>query len=207
MSCIGPPNSTKDFQELNAQGVMTYRVVDPDLLAKRVDFSIDVRTGAYIDQPLERLSLLTQAAHHATHGRAQFFLHSIGQDIEDINRVHREFQAALDVVQRAVPIQWRRTRVDRKALDRFLFGPEDIVVALGQVGRVSNIAKYLDGQVLIGLNPDPGRYDGLMVKNEPAAAHELMLAAAKGGRSRYRQDLPEAGLIAQPPTRLSQKSR
>lgn len=54
---------SKDFQELNVQGVMTYRVVDPDLLAKRVDFSIDVRSGEYINQPLERLSvLLTHAA-------------------------------------------------------------------------------------------------------------------------------------------------
>jgi NAD kinase len=134
-----------------------------------------------------RVVLVTRAteyedliAHHATHGQAQFFLQSRGQEIEDVREVHFEFQAALELVQKAVPVQWRRTRVDRKALDRFLFGPEDIVVALGQDGLVPNIAKYLNGQVLIGLNPDPSRYDGLLVKNEPAAAKDLLVAAEKG---------------------------
>ena len=31
-------------------------------------------------------------------------------------------------------------------LDRFLFEPEDVVVAVGQDGLVANVAKYLDGQ-------------------------------------------------------------
>lgn len=55
---------SSDFQDLSAQVVLMVRVVDPQKLAARVDFSIDLRTGLWLKQPLERLtSLLTQLAH------------------------------------------------------------------------------------------------------------------------------------------------
>lgn len=47
-----------DYQDVVAQGVLTYRVVDPKLLAQRIDFTIDLRTGALLRQPLEKLALL-----------------------------------------------------------------------------------------------------------------------------------------------------
>jgi regulator of protease activity HflC (stomatin/prohibitin superfamily) len=59
---------SSDFQDLSVQGVVTYRVVDPNRLAERVDFTLDLETGAYAKQPLEKLSLnITQIAQqHAT---------------------------------------------------------------------------------------------------------------------------------------------
>jgi len=54
---------TVDFQEFTVQGVITYRVADPQRVAKRVDFTIDLREGRYLKTPLEKLSLLlTQLA-------------------------------------------------------------------------------------------------------------------------------------------------
>jgi len=47
-----------DFQDVQAQGVLTYRVADPRLLAERVDFTLDLTTGQHLRQPLERLALL-----------------------------------------------------------------------------------------------------------------------------------------------------
>jgi regulator of protease activity HflC (stomatin/prohibitin superfamily) len=47
-----------DFQDVTAQGVLTCRVRDPRTLAARVDFTIDLATGAYQREPLERLALL-----------------------------------------------------------------------------------------------------------------------------------------------------
>lgn len=47
-----------DFQDVAVQGVITYRVTDPVTLASRVDFTIDLQTGAYLKQPLQRLELL-----------------------------------------------------------------------------------------------------------------------------------------------------
>jgi hypothetical protein len=48
---------TADFQNVAVQGVLTYRVVDPELLSQRVDFTVDLRTGAYRKTPLESLAM------------------------------------------------------------------------------------------------------------------------------------------------------
>jgi regulator of protease activity HflC (stomatin/prohibitin superfamily) len=52
-----------DFQDVAVQGAITYRVVDPELAARRVDFGIDLRSGTYLEEPLERLAqMVAQAA-------------------------------------------------------------------------------------------------------------------------------------------------
>jgi regulator of protease activity HflC (stomatin/prohibitin superfamily) len=47
-----------DFQDVAVQGVVTYRVTDPERLAERVDFTIDLARGVHLRQPLERLQLM-----------------------------------------------------------------------------------------------------------------------------------------------------
>ena len=47
-----------DFQDVTAQGVLTFRVTDPGTLAGRIDFTLDLRTGQHQRQPLEKLALL-----------------------------------------------------------------------------------------------------------------------------------------------------
>jgi regulator of protease activity HflC (stomatin/prohibitin superfamily) len=52
-----------DFQELTVQGVITFRFADPALIARRVDFTIDLRTGEWSETPLEQVNgLLVQMA-------------------------------------------------------------------------------------------------------------------------------------------------
>lgn len=118
-------------------------------------------------------------ARHATHGQAAFFLETRGETIEPVEQRHRAFEQARALVLGAIPARWRRIEVDRADLDRFLFDPDDIVVALGQDGLVANAAKYLSlGQPLIGINPDPTRYEGVLVRHLAAAAGDLMADAA-----------------------------
>ncbi|MCA9566976.1 MAG: band 7 protein [Myxococcales bacterium] len=47
---------TADFQEVTVQGVITYRVAEPEVLAQRVDFTLDLTTGLWRKTPLESLS-------------------------------------------------------------------------------------------------------------------------------------------------------
>lgn len=47
-----------DFQDVTAQGVITYRVDNPEALARHIDFSIDLRRGVWLRQPLEKLALV-----------------------------------------------------------------------------------------------------------------------------------------------------
>lgn len=52
-----------DFQDITAQGVLTYRATDPEKLAQRIDFSIDLAEGEWITDPVDKVGLmLTQLA-------------------------------------------------------------------------------------------------------------------------------------------------
>ncbi|MFF5023370.1 hypothetical protein ACWERI_00840 [Streptomyces collinus] len=120
-------------------------------------------------------------ARHGTHGQAAFFLASRGRDIEEVAERHRRARGALAEVAAAVPLTWRQARVERADLDRFLFAPEDVVVVVGQDGLVANAAKYLSGQPVVGIDTDPGRNPGVLVRHRPADAAKLLPAAGTAG--------------------------
>ncbi|GAA2495818.1 hypothetical protein [Streptomyces longisporus] len=115
-------------------------------------------------------------AHHGTHGQAAFFLSSRGRDIAEVAERHRRTRRALAEVTAAIPLTWRQTQVERGDLDRFLFAPEDVVVVVGQDGLVANVAKYLAGQPVVGIDTDPGRNLGVLVRHRPADAAALLPA-------------------------------
>ena len=121
---------------------------------------------------------------HGTRQQAAFFLTARGRSLDEVEARHAAQQAARQAVSRAVPLDWRRGTVERRDLDRFVFGPEDVVVAVGQDGLVANVAKYLHGQPVIGLNPEPDRNPGVLVRHAPAAVAGLLAPAAAGDTSR-----------------------
>lgn len=49
---------SNDYQDVTIQGDIVYRVMDPDCLADRVDFSINIESGLHRNQPIEQLSTL-----------------------------------------------------------------------------------------------------------------------------------------------------
>ncbi|MFI8520833.1 hypothetical protein ACIGEZ_23850 [Streptomyces sp. NPDC085481] len=113
-------------------------------------------------------------ARHGTHGQAAFFLAARGRSVDEVRERHERTRRALAEVAAAVPLQWRQARVERADLDRFLFGPEDVVVVVGQDGLVANVAKYLTGQPVVGIDGDPGRNPGVLVRHRPADARRLL---------------------------------
>ena len=116
-------------------------------------------------------------ARHATRGQAAFFLRDRGRSIEQVEQRHQQQLAALHSVLAAIPTDWRRNLVRRHELDRFLFEPDDLVIAVGQDGLVANTAKYLDGQRVIGVNPDKALYDGILVPFSSEQAVHILPAA------------------------------
>jgi hypothetical protein len=120
-------------------------------------------------------------ARHGTRGAAGYFLAQRGRDLGEVARRHEAQRDALAVVGAAVPADWRRGRVDRQDLPRFLFGPEDVVVAVGQDGLVANVAKYLDGQPVVGVDPEPGRNAGVLVRHRAGRALPQVLRAVVAG--------------------------
>ncbi|MFF9065664.1 hypothetical protein ACF09E_09940 [Streptomyces sp. NPDC014891] len=120
-------------------------------------------------------------ARHGTHGQAAFFLSARGRSVDAVRERHERTHRALAEVAAAVPLTWRQTRVERADLDRFLFGPEDVVVVVGQDGLVANAAKYLTGQPVIGIDADPGRNPGVLVRHRADRARRLLPYAAGDG--------------------------
>jgi NAD kinase len=123
-------------------------------------------------------------ARHGTRAAAEFYLRGRGRDLTEVEARHGALAGALAEVGRAIPVDWRRGQVDRADLDRFLFAPEDIVVVVGQDGLVANVAKYLDGQPVIGVDPEPDRNPGVLV---PFRASQVgaLLSGVVAGQARF----------------------
>lgn len=129
-----------------------------------------------------RTELTELLARHATRGQAEFFLATRSRRIEDLEVRHRDVQQAVAAVTASIPLDWRRGSVERADLSRFVFEPGDVVVVVGQDGLVANVAKYLDGQPVIGINPEPARNPGVLVRYPASAASRLLAAAAGTAR-------------------------
>ena len=109
-------------------------------------------------------------AKYLTPAQARFYVEHLGADFSDYQREHDVYLDARHKTVQALE-QWGRYQIiERSFLPNFIFGPSDIVVALGQDGVVANTMKYLDGHPLIGLNPDAQRYDGILL---PFVARDL----------------------------------
>lgn len=115
---------------------------------------------------------------HATRGQAEFFLRTRGRSMQDVQERHDRLTAALAAVRAAIPAEWRHAEVERADLARFLLTPEDIIAVVGQDGLVANAAKYLDGQPVLGIDPEPGSNPGILVRHTMQAAAKLLQRTA-----------------------------
>lgn len=120
---------------------------------------------------------------HGTLSQARFYLESRGERLAPYEEGHERQQRALAEVTRALAPEQRRTRVDRDQLSRFLFAADDLVVIVGQDGLVPNVAKYLRGQLTVGVNPDPDRFDGVLCRHRAEAVGEVLAWVEEGGRA------------------------
>jgi len=98
-----------------------------------------------------------------TVSQARFYVEHQGADFSDYLREDEKYHRALIDAETALGQVGRVQVVDRGFLPNFVFGPDDLVVALGQDGLVANTLKYLNGQPLVGVNPDPERWDGRLL--------------------------------------------
>jgi NAD kinase len=118
---------------------------------------------------------------HATRGQAEFFLRTRGRSMQDVQERHDRLTGALAALRASVPAEWRHADVERTDLSRFLLTPEDVIAVVGQDGLVANTAKYLNGQPVVGIDPEPGMNPGILVRHTPAAAAKLLQDAALSG--------------------------
>ena len=134
-------------------------------------------------------------ARYHTAAQAKFYVEHLGADFSDYQREHDTYLAEKRRTIETLE-QWGRYQiVDRSFLPNFIFGPADIVVALGQDGLVANIMKYLDGHPLIGVNPDSGRHDGVLLPFVPSDLTALLPDVAADKRSFKSVTMAKAALM------------
>ncbi|RMB58955.1 NAD(+)/NADH kinase [Tessaracoccus antarcticus] len=119
-------------------------------------------------------------ARHGTRGQAEFFLTTRGRDLGAVENRHGRTREALTVVSSGIPGEWARAEVERGDLSRFVFRPEDIIVVVGQDGLVANLAKYVDDQPVIGIDPLSDGTAGVLVPHRPHALRGLLKGVVAG---------------------------
>jgi len=115
-----------------------------------------------------------------TRGQAKFYLEHSGGDFAEYESEHDTYQRAADVVRRALDVGLPRQDLDRSLVSTYRFAAGDVVVVLGQDGLVANVAKYAGAQPIIGVNPDPARYDGILLPWQPPETRRAVTAVLAG---------------------------
>lgn len=107
--------------------------------------------------------------------QAKFYLEHNGISVSDYLAEHDRYQAQLTEAKRIL-LQAGQVQIpDRTLLPGYQFSDRDIVVIIGRDGLVANTLKYLNGQPVIAVNPDPERWDGILLPFElPQLASVVM---------------------------------
>jgi len=128
-----------------------------------------------------------------TRSQAKFYIEHAGGDFADYEREDDAYRSSLEVLRRSLDFEMPQQLVDRGLIPTFQFQNEDLVVTLGQDGLVANTAKYVGAQPIVAVNPEPGRFDGILLPFLPdqarsavervmeakATIHEVTLAEIK----------------------------
>lgn len=114
--------------------------------------------------------------------QAQFYVEHLGADFSDYLAEKKRYEAAITEVEASLRAVARVQRLERRYLANFVFGADDVVVVLGQDGLVANTLKYLDGQPVLGVNPDPMRWDGLLLPFNTKSLPRVIGEALKNRR-------------------------
>lgn len=129
-----------------------------------------------------------------TQSQAKFYIEHAGGDFADYQREDDAYRRSLDVVRGSLDFEIPQQLVDRGLVPTFQFQKDDLVFTLGQDGLVANTAKYVGNQPIIAVNPEPSRFDGVLL---PFAPEDVREAAANvmEGKARFREvTLAEAQL-------------
>lgn len=117
---------------------------------------------------------------HNTEEQAEFYIQSRGEDFSDYRQEHQSYRNALNAIETALSALGRVQTLDRDFLANFIFAQDDIVVVLGQDGLVANTLKYLSGQPTVAINPDPSRFDGVLLPFQVKESAKVLTDVLRG---------------------------
>ncbi|MCK5159794.1 MAG: sugar kinase, partial [Candidatus Heimdallarchaeota archaeon] len=120
----------------------------------KIDKIVVVTKKTWLEELIERFN---------TKSQAKFYIEHMGGSFEDYEAAHKQYYESLNKLKKLMPVDIKYQLIEKSFLPNFLFGPNNLVVCIGQDGLVINTAKYLENQLIIAVNPDPQRFDGVMI--------------------------------------------
>lgn len=129
-----------------------------------------------------------------TRAQAKFYIEHAGDDFSAYVREHDAYQESLESVRRSIETGLKIQVLDRSLVPTYLFSEQDMIVTLGQDGLVANTAKYVAGQPILAVNPDPSSFDGILLPFHPSNLRPHLERALAGKASLRSVTLAEAKL-------------
>lgn len=108
-----------------------------------------------------RLEMLVE--HFNTKSQAQFYIERQGGNFEDYLEEDTVFHDSLQSLQTQLSRIIKHKIVERSFLPSYIFDEKNVIIVIGQDGLVANTAKYSRGIPIVAVNPDPRRYDGVLL--------------------------------------------
>ncbi|MBI2331716.1 MAG: NAD+ kinase [Chloroflexi bacterium] len=115
-----------------------------------------------------------------TVGQARFYLEHGGGNFDLYQKEHDLYYQAVASLRSDLQTFLKVHEIERGMLPNFLFSETDLVVAIGIDGLVANTAKYLSGQPLVAVNPDPTTIDGVLLPFNVSTAISAVKNVLKG---------------------------
>jgi len=106
--------------------------------------------------------------------QAKFYIEHAGGDFSEYVEEDSTYQKALEKLRKSLDIGLKLQTIDRDFLPTFLFTEKDLIVTLGQDGLVANTAKYVTSQPIVAVNPDPSRFDGILLPFQLSQANKTV---------------------------------
>ncbi len=147
--------------------------------------AIIIRDKTRLEQLIERFNSKAQA---------KFYIERSGGDFEYYELENSIFYESLSKVQESLSKTLKFKVINRSFLPTYIFTENDLIIVIGQDGLVANTAKYVNGLPIIGVNPDPDRYDGVLLKHAPIELNDVIKNVVKGNYETKRVTMAKAQL-------------
>ena len=129
-----------------------------------------------------------------TVAQTKFYMKNMGGDFEELEEEDNVMNLSINQAQRKLRETTKSKIITREYLPNYIFSDKDVVVVIGQDGLVANTAKYATNIPIIGINPDPDRYDGVLLPFNTDNINEVVTKVLKGQYQAKNVTMAEAKL-------------
>ncbi|WP_185207592.1 NAD(+)/NADH kinase [Chryseobacterium sp. C3] len=120
----------------------------------KVEYAIIIKNKTRLESLTERFN---------TQAQAKFYIESSGGNFQEYVDEHEKFGQSFLEVQTQLSKIIKNKVIEREFVPSYIFSENNLIVVVGQDGLVANVAKYSKHIPIIAVNPDPERYDGVLL--------------------------------------------